>query len=597
VDVTGAATNVTRGPWDLLPPGPPRPRRRAARPDVPPPGWRRRAARDLHDLEGVEDVRLAGEAATPGYTTGPDGSGSGDTAGPDTAAGALGLLDQAVVAVQMRPIDELTDAQLVDELTRLEMVARRLDARAARVTAAVGDRQAARARQATAGGDERAKARAAERARQQAERDLAARHNKNPGEVRSAGRRGRQEGASPEARRAYDAGELPARQASRLHETLDLITDPATRARAERQLLHAARTQNPKEFGRTCRELLARVDHDAAGRAEDRRHDRRNAKSWTDPDGTVVFNGQWGIVDGSFINAAVNAFRRHDAPGEQRTSGQRLADAMTDMAKAALRAGEAPTQHGVRPHVQIHLDYDTLLRGAGVGYVVNGANHEPVAYAHIRRLLADAGVSRLLIDVAGVPVEAGAEVRTVPVGVFRGLIARDGGCIGDGCDVAPQFCEVMHLATPYRLKGRLTLDTAGFGCSFHHDKLDRHGWSVTWVAGRPVVHHPARPPGSATTTPTPTPTRTTTPSPTPDRQHASATPRTPVTDPPTGAKGTGPTEGRAERSRTDEVRTDRGRTDRGRTDHARTDRGRSSEPAPGRPEQISLEGVPAARGP
>jgi hypothetical protein len=595
MDVAGTAANERRGSWDLLLPGPPRSRRRATRPDVAAPGFRRRAAREL---EGVDDVRLVGEAATPGYSAAPDGSGFGDAAGPDGSEGALGLLDQAVIAVQLRPIDELTDVQLVDELTRLEMVARRLDARVARVTAAVGDRQAARARQATPDGDERAKPHAAERARQQAERELAARQNKNPGEVRSAGRRGRQEGASPEARRAYDTGELPARQASQLHDTLGLITDPATRARAERQLLRAARTQNPTEFGRTCRELLARVDHDAAVRAEDRRHDRRNLKSWTTSDGTVVCNGQWGTVDGSFINAAVNAFRRDDAPGEQRTSGQRLADAMTDMAKAALRAGEAPTQHGIRPHVQIHLDYETLLRDAGVGYVVNGASHEPVPYPHIRRLLADAGVSRLLTDVAGVPVEAGAEVRTVPVGLFRGLIARDGGCIGDGCDVAPQFCDVMHLATPYRFKGRLTLDTAGFGCSFHHDKLDRHGWSVTWIAGRPVVHHPARSPGSATPTPATT---------TPDRQHASATSRTPVTDSPTAALGTGTTSGRPDQAqtdrartahtRTDETRTDETRTDETQTDQARNDSGRSSEPARGRPEQISFGGLPDARGP
>jgi hypothetical protein len=585
VDVAGA-TNAVRGAEDLLPTGLPRSRRRpAARTDVPPPGWRRRAARDP---EGVADVRLAGEAATPDYTAGSDGSGFGDAAGPEAGEGALGLLDQAVIAVRMRPIDELTDAQLVDELTRLEMVARRLDARAARVTAAVGDRQAARARQATPDGDERAKARAAERARQQAERELAARQNKNPGEVRSAGRRGRQEGASPEARRAYDAGELPARQASQLHETLGLVTDPATRERAERLLLRAARTQNPTEFGRTCRELLARVDHDAAVRAEDRRHDRRDAKMWTTSDGTAVLNGQWGTVDGSFINAAVNAFRRDDAPGEQRTSGQRLADAMTDMAKAALRAGEAPTQHGIRPHVQIHLDYETLLRGAGVGYVVNGASHEPVPYPHIRRLLADAGVSRLLTDVAGVPVEAGAEVRTVPVGVFRGLLARDGGCIGDGCDVSPQFCDVMHLATPYRFKGRLTLDTAGFGCSFHHDKLDRHGWSVTWIAGRPVVHHPARPPGSAEPMPA---------TPTPDRRHASATSRTPVTDSPTAANGTRTIAGHPDQAWTDQARTDEMPTHGTQTDQARNDSGRPPDPAPGRPEQISFEGLPDARGP
>jgi hypothetical protein len=92
-------------------------------------------------------------------------------------------------------------------------------------------------------------------------------------------------------------------------------------------------------------------------------------------------------------------------------------------------------------------------------------------------------------------VEASEAVRSVPAGVHRAILARDGArCIADGCDVPAGWCDVMHLKVPYRLGGRLTIDTAGFGCRYHHDKLDRRGWKVTWLDGRPVLHHPARPP-------------------------------------------------------------------------------------------------------
>jgi hypothetical protein len=77
----------------------------------------------------------------------------------------------------------------------------------------------------------------------------------------------------------------------------------------------------------------------------------------------------------------------------------------------------------------------------------------------------------------------------------RGVVARDGArCIGDGCDVPTAWCDVMHLDVPYALGGRLTIDTAGLGCGFHHHRLDRGGWTVSWVDGRPVVHPPDRPP-------------------------------------------------------------------------------------------------------
>jgi hypothetical protein len=118
----------------------------------------------------------------------------------------------------------------------------------------------------------------------------------------------------------------------------------------------------------------------------------------------------------------------------------------------------------------------------------------PPALAEARRLLADASVSRVLLDPAGAPTRAGVAVRTVPAGLWKGIQLRDRTCAGDGCTVPAAWCQVMHLDLPYRLEGRLDLDTAAAGCRFHHRMLDRHGWQVTWIDSRPIVHHPDRPP-------------------------------------------------------------------------------------------------------
>jgi hypothetical protein len=51
----------------------------------------------------------------------------------------------------------------------------------------------------------------------------------------------------------------------------------------------------------------------------------------------------------------------------------------------------------------------------------------------------------------------------------------------------------MHLTVPYRLQGRLTIDTGGLGCRYHHTKLDRDAW-FTWFRrpSDPAVDRPRR---------------------------------------------------------------------------------------------------------
>ena len=188
---------------------------------------------------------------------------------------------------------------------------------------------------------------------------------------------------------------------------------------------------------------------------------------------------------------AIHAFRRPDAPGEHRTADQATADAVVAMAEAALAAAAAPLQHGVRPSVVVTVSEEDLARGRGSADTVWSGR---LPLGEVDDVLDDSTVSRLVRDARGVAVEASEGVRHVPVGVYRAIVDRDRGCIADGCDQKPQWCQVMHLDVPYRFKGRLTIKTAALGCSYHHVKFDRRGWKLTWFAGRPVLHHPDKPP-------------------------------------------------------------------------------------------------------
>jgi hypothetical protein len=383
------------------------------------------------------------------------------------------------------PVDELDEPALEAELGMIETVVRRLDARRCRVVDALAARQARRAAQAAreTGRDEH---RAAEQARRDTGRRIGRNQQWAPWETKrnlEVGRRMRDPGPAQEA---FDAGRLSPRHVKLLADTLACL-DGDTREEAERMLLAAAETEDATAFGRTCRRLLAELDHEAAAEAEARRHERRRAALATTEDGMLAFSGQLSGVDAETFATAVDAFRTPDGPGQYRTAEQATADAMVEMAQVALRSGEAPEQHGVRPHVLVTIDHESILAEAGVATTTWMG---PLPYAEIRRLLADCGVSRLLTDPAGVPVEAGKEIRDIPAGLWRAVLVRDKGCIAEGCQVPPGWCDVMHLEGPYRLGGPLVLEEAALGCRRHHRLFDDHGWRVEWSDGRPVMRPP-----------------------------------------------------------------------------------------------------------
>ena len=410
-----------------------------------------------------------------------------DTAPVEGRVAGLAAAVDAVVGV---PVDELDEAGLRAELQGVETQVRRLKARQTRL---VGAMTARRAQVASAGGqvDD---ARARQRAAQQVRNELVA-QGWTPSEAKQtaqladqlSGTAGTDDaGGTGAAGAAFDAGQLPPRNATLLADTLAAL--PADeRDLATRWLLDAARRQDPVVFGRTCRRLVAQLDHDAAMAAEDRRYARRRAAVTLTGDGMTVLSGQWSGLDGELVATAIHAFRIPDAPGEHRTPEQATADALVEALRVALRHGDAPANHGIRPHVMVTIPHDTIQTDAGCA---EAAWTGPIPYGEARRLLHDAGIARILVDARNLPLEASAEVRNVPTGLYRFLLVRDGGCIAEGCTAPAAWCDVMHLHIPDRAKGRLTPDNAALGCRRHHRLLDRHTWQPTWTDGRPTLRPP-----------------------------------------------------------------------------------------------------------
>jgi len=284
---------------------------------------------------------------------------------------------------------------------------------------------------------------------------------------------------------AFREGHLGADHARIIGDTLKHVS-PERRREVEVRLLALAEDRDPNAFGRAARELLGKEAPASAAKAEQRQHLRRSVRMSDTPDGGFAFSGLLYGTAAEAARTAIHAFRRHDAPGEHRTPEQRNADAFEQLCEVALRAGEAPTQHGVRPHILVIVEEAELLQGDGTARF--GHSGQPITSSSLQHLLSDCTVSRLVRNAAGTPIEASEGVRTVPQGLWRALLARDGGCTWEGCDAPPSWCDVAHGHTAFCEGGILSPANAALLCRRHHRRFDANDDILLVIEGDEVSY-------------------------------------------------------------------------------------------------------------
>lgn len=407
----------------------------------------------------------------------------------EAPADRLAALAAAVDAVMAVRVDGLDEPAVRTELQALETETRRLSARTTRLAGALAARQAARLEQ----GTERNTGRARDRAARDVRQELTGRLGWKPSKAARALRTGRRLEGTPRTQAAFDAGRVDADQARVITDTL-LHLCGEVRDEVERRLLDAAATEHAVELGKTARRLLAQVDPAAALDDADRRHARRWARVAPTDTGMLAVHGELAGIDAEVAATAIEAFRAPDGHGEHRTPGQATADALTAALRAALDAGQAPTRHGVRPHISVMVPATTLATGDGgrnVSEVAELAHMGPVPAEQIRRLLADAAITRIITGGDGVPLDVSRAARTVPVGVWKALVARDGGCTWPDCDAPPAWCDAAHLARRWRDGAGVSVAELGLLCRRHHRSVDRSNWTGRIVDGLVVWRPPA----------------------------------------------------------------------------------------------------------
>ena len=252
--------------------------------------------------------------------------------------------------------------------------------------------------------------------------------------------------------------------------------------RNEASLVAKARRLGVDEFDRECRRWAARIDSES----HEREHldaCARERLAFARRDNGVAFDGFLTPEHADVLVTALSGIVGVPAADDARTPDQRRAAALTDLARLALDKGWVGGGAQVRPHISVHVSWETFCRlasssgagvagGDGLGPLVEPAeldNGEPLPPSVLARIACDSSITRIVFGPSGEPLDVGRAQRTFTGAQRRGVIARDRFCRYPGCHRPPAFCEVHHVSWWIRDEGPTAVWNGILLCWHHHD--------------------------------------------------------------------------------------------------------------------------------
>ena len=194
-------------------------------------------------------------------------------------------------------------------------------------------------------------------------------------------------------------------------------------------------------------------------------------------DGTGRIDGLLDPEGLAIVRASIRALS-HRTEDDDRTPGQRRADALVAMARTAIgHQQHEPGRKRSRPKVIATISYFDLLTGDAGGSLDTNHGRIVVSTETIRRLACDAGIHRLVHAPDGTTIDYGRQTRAVSDSLYDQLIIRDHGCRIPGCPIGPAACDGHH-AKHWLDLGETELDNLILACWYHHHLLHEQHWRI-----------------------------------------------------------------------------------------------------------------------
>lgn len=172
-------------------------------------------------------------------------------------------------------------------------------------------------------------------------------------------------------------------------------------------------------------------------------------------------------LEGETFLTALDTLMPPPAEADGRTTTQRRADALGDLARSFLDGTSSPTVGGERPHVNVHVDLSWLQGHGGLHETGDGTVLDP---AIIERVGCDASVTRIVFGPRSEVLDVGRKTRIVPAGLRRAVIARDRHCVAPGCRRSARWCDVHHKVS-WDDGGETEINNLCLLCRYHHTLL------------------------------------------------------------------------------------------------------------------------------
>jgi len=295
-------------------------------------------------------------------------------------------------------------------------------------------------------------------------------------------------------------GEIGYLHAMALAEAVDGLDDEAC-GEVEHRALRRASEQSVAEFRRTVRRAVASV---AATTVDDQRTEAmRDRRVCTSARGDGM-SELWALLPAegaAAVIAAIDALASVTSADDPRSADQRRADALVDIAVAALHDPLLPKAQGMRPAIQVTVAVSTLLGCDDESGELAG--HGPIPASVARRIAADeTGTWRRLVTdpLSGQLLDYGRTTHRPPRDLAEFVMARDQVCAFPHCSRPAHRCHLDHRI-PYAAGGATSPDNIGALCERHHICKHQSGWRVsrevdgtnTWTS--PTRHrYRSRPP-------------------------------------------------------------------------------------------------------
>ena len=329
----------------------------------------------------------------------------------------------------------------------------------------------------------------------------------------------------PATAAAASSGEITVEHAQALAR-LAPTSDARRRALADAEsecneafLVRQATLRPVDSFTIVARRWAAAADPEADDRGYVEASDREYLELSQLPDGYHLA-GQLTVEHGQALKAALEAVTPVPADDDDRTTTQRRAQALADLARIGLDHGLVGTGRAVRPRVNVLVDYATFAalaaaaanadttcptQGSLPGFTPaalvgsNDGDHEsdagalsgpqfedgtPIPRVLLDRLACDSEINRIIFGPQSQVLDVGRTERTF-IGARRtAVVARDKHCRYPTCTAPPPLCEGHHVDQWARDHGSTSVDNGILLCWFHHDLVHRRGIGIRWDKGR-----------------------------------------------------------------------------------------------------------------